>query len=259
MKPWADQFYKSKQWQTCRYEFLSSQHWLCERCAREGTETPATVAHHKIYLTQSNISNPDISLNWGNLEALCRSHHYLEHHKSVSSVITESEYSFDENGQLVPKKIIRVDKPGVYLICGAPGSGKTSYVQQAKQPGDLVVDLDMLGCALTGDLQNLYADHSTILPLLINIRESIYKDISSRLGTWNRAYVITTEANISNLDTIADSLNAEILIMNTSKEQCLIRINKDPRRRNRVTLYSDLAENWFQTYETSLKSYLIQV
>ena len=36
----------------------------------------------------------------------------------------------------------------VFLINGAPGSGKTTYVQSRRQPGDLVLDLDYICSAL---------------------------------------------------------------------------------------------------------------
>jgi hypothetical protein len=32
---------------------------------------PAEIAHHKIYLTAENVTDPDIALNPDNLEALC--------------------------------------------------------------------------------------------------------------------------------------------------------------------------------------------
>ena len=37
--------------------------------------------HHKIPLTPENIYNPEITLNWDNLELLCSSCHSIEHNK----------------------------------------------------------------------------------------------------------------------------------------------------------------------------------
>lgn len=92
MKPWAEWFYKSQSWQDCRAGFLTSKLWICERC-----EGPATIAHHRIYLTPENIYDALISLNWDNLEALCKDCHNKEHHKSQGR-----RYTFDGSGNVIP-------------------------------------------------------------------------------------------------------------------------------------------------------------
>ncbi len=38
----------------------------------------------------------------------------------------------------------------VTIVCGLPGSGKSTYVESARRRGDLVWDLDILLAALTG-------------------------------------------------------------------------------------------------------------
>src|SRR5262245_56607675 len=36
----------------------------------------------------------------------------------------------------------------MYVVCGPPGSGKSTYVNQARQPGDLVWDFDAIADTL---------------------------------------------------------------------------------------------------------------
>jgi len=91
---WARGFYNSKAWEKCRLAFLQSKFFICERCGG-----PAIVAHHKIYLTPENINDPNITLNFENLEALCETCHSLEHNKKYSAV--REDVMFDENGDLV--------------------------------------------------------------------------------------------------------------------------------------------------------------
>lgn len=96
-KEWAATFYNSKAWERCRLTFLQSKFFICERC-----EGAATIAHHKEYLAPENINNPDITLNWDNLEALCQDCHNKEH--MGGDVMAEGLY-FNEHGELVKKEV----------------------------------------------------------------------------------------------------------------------------------------------------------
>ena len=53
---------------------------MCERCLRRGIIEPGSKdkpleVHHKIPLTADNIKNPNVALNWANLELLCKKCH----------------------------------------------------------------------------------------------------------------------------------------------------------------------------------------
>jgi len=79
MKDYAKSFYKSKAWQRCRDAYAKSQAGLCERCLKEGKIVPGEIVHHKVYISPENINNPEITLNWDNLELVCRECHEREH------------------------------------------------------------------------------------------------------------------------------------------------------------------------------------
>lgn len=72
-------FYKSKSWKVCREGFIASVNGLCTRCLEKGKITPGYIVHHKKWLTPENIDNPEITLNWDNLEYLCIDCHNAEH------------------------------------------------------------------------------------------------------------------------------------------------------------------------------------
>lgn len=90
------QFYHGKAWRRLSKAFLMSKHYICERCGQ-----PAEIAHHKIYLTAENVLDPEISLNPGNLEALCMNCHNAEHFGQGGA--TAAGLAFDENGNLIQK------------------------------------------------------------------------------------------------------------------------------------------------------------
>lgn len=72
-------FYHSKQWKKVSTAYMMSRSYICERCGR-----PATICHHKKYLNGRNVNDPDISLSFDNLEALCQECHNQEHSRKMS-------------------------------------------------------------------------------------------------------------------------------------------------------------------------------
>ena len=95
MKEYAERFYKSKSWQKTRAAYVKMRGGLCERCLKEGRISAGVIVHHKIYLTPENIRHPEITLNFENLELLCREHHQQEHDGR------QRRYKVDELGRVI--------------------------------------------------------------------------------------------------------------------------------------------------------------
>jgi 5-methylcytosine-specific restriction endonuclease McrA len=96
MKEYARAFYKSTAWQQCRAAYIKSVGGLCERCLAEGKIVPGYIVHHKCYLTPDNILDPDVSLNWNNLEYLCHDCHNKEHFKEEY----KKRYTIEKDGTI---------------------------------------------------------------------------------------------------------------------------------------------------------------
>lgn len=82
------EFYNSPLWKRKKKEILKGQHYECQRCKARGKYTPARTVHHKKYLRR----RPDLALEDDNLEAICDSCHYDEHHKEKSGFINEERW-----------------------------------------------------------------------------------------------------------------------------------------------------------------------
>lgn len=95
-KDWAKSFYNSKAWAKCRRAYLS-EHPYCERCQAAGQIVPAEHVHHKIWLTEENISDPTVTLNPDNFEALCHDCHTREHR---AAGVVGDDLFFDSSGEL---------------------------------------------------------------------------------------------------------------------------------------------------------------
>ena len=78
-KPWAEKFYNSVRWERCRESFIADRiqkdGGMCQRCRRQ----LGYIVHHKTHLTPDNIGDPNVSLNWDNLEYVCKDCHDEEH------------------------------------------------------------------------------------------------------------------------------------------------------------------------------------
>lgn len=94
MKDFAASFYKSKQWQDCRAAYLKSVGGLCERCLARGLYVPGVIVHHKRHITPETIDDPTVTLDFGNLELLCRDCHGDQHRGF------ERRWRIDESGRV---------------------------------------------------------------------------------------------------------------------------------------------------------------
>nr|DAI75605.1 MAG TPA: HNH endonuclease bacteriophage, HNH Endonuclease, DNA.52A [Caudoviricetes sp.] len=99
-KAFAIGFYKSKKWQDCRQSFIAERMLvdggLCQLCK----ERHGYIVHHKIMIDESNVNNPDVTLNHENLMYVCKKcHDNLPGHGIGCE---PKKYFFDESGMLQP-------------------------------------------------------------------------------------------------------------------------------------------------------------
>lgn len=99
----AERFYKSRRWRDCKNAYTKSVGGLCERCLKKGLYVPGRIVHHKCYIGPDNINDPSITLNWENLELLCRSCHELEH-KGI-----KRRYAVNPDGSIAPLDLVETE------------------------------------------------------------------------------------------------------------------------------------------------------
>lgn len=92
-------FYRSQAWADTRRNYKQSVGNLCERCLKRGIIQSADVVHHIVPLTTDNVGDINLSLNWDNLQALCRKCH-AEAHEEIYARRANRRYKVDENGRV---------------------------------------------------------------------------------------------------------------------------------------------------------------
>lgn len=102
-KDYAKQFYQSAQWRKTRDAYADSVYWLCERCYKnKGLIHQGDIVHHIVHITPENIDDPNVTLNWDNLEFVCREEHNRIHMKTHDDEVRD-DVMFTADGDLVKR------------------------------------------------------------------------------------------------------------------------------------------------------------
>ena len=110
-KDWARPFYNSLRWIKARDSYIAKRMMidggLCEECHKY----PGYIVHHKIHLTEDNIHDQEISLNFNNFEYVCKEcHDEFEGHGAGGHGKAKTLCSFDASGQ--PISLREIDRSG---------------------------------------------------------------------------------------------------------------------------------------------------
>ena len=95
----ARAFYYSKAWKHTRALYIASVFGLCEQCRAKGILKPGKIVHHKIKLNKYNIHDQEITLDFKNLEYVCKDCHEAQHSEET---ICEG-MKFDNMGNMVKR------------------------------------------------------------------------------------------------------------------------------------------------------------
>lgn len=190
-------FYCSKNYRELSKLLKLKSKGVCSEC---GQRVPLSRlrTHHIIELNLNNIHDVNITLNEENIKVICDDCHNREHRR----------YS-------------TIDKQ-VYCVFGAPGAGKTSYVKQVATRYDLIVDLDEIHKSIC--ICDRFDKPNATRKIAYDIRDLLLDKILSRRGEWECAYIISTIPNRHERVKYAEKFGAEIILIDTSKEECIKQI-----------------------------------
>lgn len=219
-------FYQSKQWCMLlvhiKHERLNDEGMLiCEHCGKPIVKAYDCIGHHMIELNDENVNDAGISLNPDNI--------MLVHHKCHNIIHNKLAY-----GEWKRK---------VYLVYGAPLSGKSTWVDSVKNDGDLVIDIDNIWQCVSDCDRHIKPKR--LNAIVFGVRDYLLDCIRYRRGKWLNAYIIGGYPLISERERLCRELGAEEVFIDCSKDECMNRLLLSELN---TAEYEGYIENWFRQY-----------
>lgn len=214
---WSDKY--NYAWRKARNLYIA-ENPICVMCEAQGKLTPATVVDHVIP------HKGDDTLFWdmGNWQSLCKRHHDRDKRRMENRLGRKITYSFH------PEWLLPI--PTLTIVFGCPGSGKSTYVKERAKPSDEVIDLDVLISEITG--KPIYTHNEDELALGIRDRNDKLGELGKKPKT---AWLILTGNGQDERDWWTAKLKPkEVVLMDTPKDECIRRIQSDPRRSTGVKM-----------------------
>lgn len=210
-------------WQRLRQMYLRS-HPLCVACEREGRVTAATDVDHIVPKRWGGQDTDD------NFQPLCHACHSVKTNREAKRGLWSGEYM-----------------ARVVLVGGPPGAGKTHYVQEHKGGNDVIVDVDALVAALTGN--PWYERTPQQLHLVLDVREFLLLRLRHPSDLYT-AWVITSAASAEERASIAQQCGAaETIMILADRQTCIDHIRNDGRRSQHQEHWRKIVNEWWQDYE----------
>lgn len=220
-------FYQSKQWialmAQLRLERVNADGLLlCEHCGKPITRAYDCIGHHVIELTDRNVNDASIALNPDNI--------MLVHHRCHNRI---------------HQKLSMTDRRAVYIVYGAPMAGKTSFVYDNMEQGDLIIDIDSIWECISGC--DRYVKPARLNSNVFVLRDCLLEQVRYRTGKWLTAWIIGGYPLTAERERLCKSLGAREIFIDTPRDECLRRLTECSDGRNMVEWARYISE-WFEKY-----------
>lgn len=219
-------FYRSREWEQLisliRQERVQADGFIyCGHCGKPIVRAYDCIGHHLEALTEDNVNDFSISLDPDNI--------MLVHHKCHNILHDKLGHS----------------RRQVYLVYGAPLSGKSRWVSQVQEPGDLVVDMDNIWQCVSGC--GRYVKPGRLNAVVFHLHKEMIECVRLRLGKWRNAYVVGGYPLTSERERLCRTLGAREIFLDVPEAECMERLEQCEDGRD-IDAWTQYITEWFRRY-----------
>lgn len=259
----ADWPYSTARWQRLRLLKLQTSP-LCEDCLARDIVKGARAVDHRMPISMGGEAFPPLE----ELAALCIPCHSRKTARGPEAGAVKARFQVkgcDENGEpldrahqwnggtgrlpadieqrRLPTDLQRSLIP-LTIVCGPPGSGKSTYVREHAGPHDLVICLDTIMAKLSGR-----AEHDTdirFLPRAMKVRNVMLRSLAKPGSKHPAAWFIVSAPSPTERRRWAAMLGGKLVVMDTQPEECVRRIKADASRAGHEGRMIEAALKWWE-------------
>lgn len=213
-------FYCSKEFRDIKTQLMLNKGMRCDHCHKLIFNRYDSIAHHTVFLNMSNVNDYNISLNLDLLQLVHRSCHNEIHNRF---------------GSYTPHR---------YLVYGSPCSGKEEYVKSIATKDDLVICMDKIRFAISGGLK--YESSNYLTDDVFAVRNLLLDRVKVNATKARNIFIIGSYPYKGERERLCATHLLEPIHIDTSKEECLLRLEKDSNRDSKE--FKKYIEDYFYYY-----------
>lgn len=226
------EFYRSSEWRKLLSVLKNERQneegqIICEYCNKPIVKAYDMIGHHKIELTEENVNDFDVSLNPENIAFVHHACHNRIHNK-LNSFCRK-----------------------VFLIYGAPFSGKETFVKNNMSEGDLVVDIDSIWECVSN--YKRFKKPNRLKAVVFKTRDVLLESVKYRVGKWRNAYIVGGYPLTADRERLCQEMGAEEIFIEATPDECKERLHAlELENEEELEGYID---EWFERYIPPSKNF----